>query len=146
MLADALVEHRLPRHQLETDAVIDHGETAARELGVEPTSVPLTYSPDLAAVNVRPRSAAMALADTSHLRTLQIGDKILGHTDTAVLQPDGVAHVCEALPAAFHCLNDLPAEPGIGKRGTAGRGPVPGRAKSRRHGRSGCRGRQETGC
>src|SRR5450631_430961 len=28
---------------------------------VEPTSVPLTYSPDLAAVNVSPRSAAMAL-------------------------------------------------------------------------------------
>src|SRR5712671_5811357 len=51
--------------------------------------------------------------------------------DTAVLQPDGVAHVHEALPAAFHCLSDLPAEPGIGKRGTAGRAqfPVePGRA------------------
>ena len=33
MLADALVEHGLPRHQLEADAVIDHGEAAARKLG-----------------------------------------------------------------------------------------------------------------
>ena len=49
----------------------------------------------------------------------------------AAPKPTGVAHVHEALPAAFHCLSDLPAEPGIGKRGTAGRGqfPVePGRA------------------
>jgi hypothetical protein len=30
MLADALVEHGLPRHQLEADAVIDHGEAAGR--------------------------------------------------------------------------------------------------------------------
>jgi len=33
VLADALFEHGLPRHQLETDAVIDHGEAAAGELG-----------------------------------------------------------------------------------------------------------------
>ena len=33
MLADALVEHGLPRHQLEADAVIDHGEAAVRQLG-----------------------------------------------------------------------------------------------------------------
>ena len=33
MPADALVEHGLPRHQVETDAVIDHGEAAAGELG-----------------------------------------------------------------------------------------------------------------
>jgi hypothetical protein len=36
-----------------------------------------------------------------------------------------VAHVQKAAPAAFHCLGDLPAEPGIGKRGTAGRGQFP---------------------
>jgi hypothetical protein len=33
MLVDALVENRLPWHQPETDAVIDHGEAAACELG-----------------------------------------------------------------------------------------------------------------
>ncbi len=33
MLADALIENRLPRHELKADAVIDHGEAAARELG-----------------------------------------------------------------------------------------------------------------
>ena len=33
VLADAIVEYGLPRHQLETDAVIDHGEAAAGELG-----------------------------------------------------------------------------------------------------------------
>src|SRR6202043_546450 len=45
--------------------------------------------------------------------------------DTAVLQPDGVAHVHQALPATLHCLSDLPAEPSIGKRGTAGRSQFP---------------------
>src|SRR5882762_7975872 len=42
-----------------------------------------------------------------------------------------MAHIHEALPASFHGLSDLPAEPGISKRGTVGRGqfPVePGRA------------------
>jgi hypothetical protein len=33
VLADALFENGLPRHQLETDAVIDHSEATARELG-----------------------------------------------------------------------------------------------------------------
>ena len=33
VLTDALVENGLPRHQLEADAVIDHGEAAAYELG-----------------------------------------------------------------------------------------------------------------
>jgi len=33
VLADALIENRLPRHELKADAVIDHGEAAARELG-----------------------------------------------------------------------------------------------------------------
>lgn len=33
VLADALVEYGLPRHELETDAVIDHGKAAAGKLG-----------------------------------------------------------------------------------------------------------------
>ena len=33
VLADTLVEDGLPRHELEADAVIDHGEAAAGELG-----------------------------------------------------------------------------------------------------------------
>ena len=36
-----------------------------------------------------------------------------------------MAHVHEALPAAFHGLTDLVAEPGVGKRGRAGRGQFP---------------------
>jgi Tripartite tricarboxylate transporter family receptor len=130
MLADALVEHGLPRHQLETDAVIDHGEAAARELGGANKCAADVFA-GLGGGERQTAFGSHGLADTSNLRTLQIGDKILGHTDTVVLQPDGVAHVHEVLPAALHCLSDLPAEPDIGKHGTAGRSqfPVePGRA------------------
>jgi hypothetical protein len=31
--ADALIEHRLPRHQAELDAVFDHGVAPAGEIG-----------------------------------------------------------------------------------------------------------------
>jgi hypothetical protein len=130
VLADALVEHGLPRHQLETDAVIDHGEAAARELGGADKHAADIFA-GLGGGERQTAFGSHGLADTSDLHTLQIGDKILGHMDTAVLQPNGVAHVHEALPAALHRVRDLPAEPGIGKRGTAGRGqfPVePGRA------------------
>jgi hypothetical protein len=33
VLADPLIEDRLPRHPLEVDAVIDHAEAASRQLG-----------------------------------------------------------------------------------------------------------------
>ena len=36
-----------------------------------------------------------------------------------------MAHVRQALPTSLHGLDDLPAEPGIGKRGTTGRGQFP---------------------
>jgi hypothetical protein len=130
VLADALVEHGLPRHQLETNAVIDHGEAAALKLGGADKGAADIFA-RLGGGEGQTAFGSHGLADTSDLRTLQIGDKILGHADTAVLEPDSVAHVHKALPAAIHGLSDLPAEPGIGKCGTARRGqfPVePGRA------------------
>src|SRR5450432_3569803 len=76
VLADTAVEHGLPRHQLETDAVIDHGKAAARELG----GANKRAADVLAGLGGGERQTAFGshgLADTSDLRTLQIGDKIL---------------------------------------------------------------------
>src|ERR1700726_3832074 len=84
MLADALVEHGLPRHQLEADAVIDHGEAAARELGRADKRAADVFA-GLGGGERQTAFGSHGPADTVGLRTLQIGDKILGHTDTAVL-------------------------------------------------------------
>src|SRR3984893_19165110 len=76
MLADALVEHGLPRHQLETDAVIDHGEAAAGELrGADKRAADIFAS--LGGGERQTAFGSHGLADTIDLRTLQIGDKIL---------------------------------------------------------------------
>jgi len=76
MLADALVEHGLPRHQLEADAVIDHDEAAARELGGADKRAANVFA-GLGGGERQPTFGSHGLADTGHLRTLQIGDKIL---------------------------------------------------------------------
>src|ERR1700730_6829029 len=76
MLADTLVEHGLPRHQLETDAVINHSEAAARELGGADKRAADIFA-GLGGGELETSFGSHGLADTSHLRTLQIGDKIL---------------------------------------------------------------------
>ena len=107
----------------------------------------------------RDRAAAGAAADRTRLLSAgnartewagRIDRQSLGRTHARLIHANGgkgiiptpitmeivtsaVEHpaVLAPLPAAFHCLSELPAEPGIGKRGTAGRGqfPVePGRA------------------
>jgi hypothetical protein len=76
VLADALVEHGLPRHELESDAVIDHGEAAAGELGGADKRAADIFA-GLGGGERQTAFGSHGLADTSHLRTLQIGDKIL---------------------------------------------------------------------
>src|ERR1700724_2609351 len=60
---------------------------------VEPTSVPLTYSPDLAAVNFRPRSAAMAVPT----RVISVRSRLAIKSFDTRIRPsiltEGVAHV-----------------------------------------------------
>ena len=72
MLADALVEHGLPRHQLEADSVLDHGEAAAGEAG-DAGERPLTYSPALLACR-SDRARLPSACRHAHLLSLQIGD------------------------------------------------------------------------
>ena len=67
VLADALVEHRLPRHQLETDAIIDHGEAAGRELGgANKCAADLFAGPG--GGELQTAFGSHGLADTSHLK------------------------------------------------------------------------------
>jgi len=76
MLADALVEHGLPRHQLEAGAVIDHGKAAAGELGGTDKRAADIFA-GLGGGERQTAFGSHGLSDGGHLRTLQIGDKIL---------------------------------------------------------------------
>ena len=60
----------------ETDAVIDHGEAAARELGRADQRAADIFA-GLGGGERQSAFGSHGLSDTSHLRTLQIGDKIL---------------------------------------------------------------------
>ena len=86
VLADALVEHGLPRHEAEAEAaLIDHGEPAAGELGGADK-----LAADISAGNGGPpfQSAfgGERLAGTFDVGGLKPLDQILGRTDTAVAE------------------------------------------------------------
>src|SRR5450631_989731 len=67
VLADALVEHGLPRHQPETDAVIDHGDAAGRELGGANKCAADVFA-GLGGGELQAAFGSHGLADTSHLK------------------------------------------------------------------------------
>src|SRR5665213_530736 len=70
VLTDALVENGLPRHELEADAIIDHGKAAARELGGADKRAADIFA-GLGGGERQTAFGSHGFADTGHLRTLQ---------------------------------------------------------------------------
>src|ERR1019366_6198373 len=97
VLADALVENWLPRHEPEADAIIDHAEATARALG-RADKLAADIFAGLGSGECQPAFGGHGLADAGHFGTLQIGDEVFRRADATVIQPDGMAHGHKALP------------------------------------------------
>jgi hypothetical protein len=82
--ADALVEHRLPRHRSEAKSVFDHGEAPLARL-VESASMP--------------RAFAISRPTAPDLLALQYGDKVPRQEEGSVSLAFGVAGLDEPLGA-----------------------------------------------
>jgi hypothetical protein len=63
VLADPLIEDRLPRYPLEVDAIIDHGEAASRQLGRANMHLPTRGQ------RRRARDEFLRQPDTANVRT-----------------------------------------------------------------------------
>jgi hypothetical protein len=91
VLADAPVEHVLPRHQAES---IPLSIMAKRPLArlMEPTSFPVTYSPAWTGRNVRPRAPAMSRPSRSTSRRFNVATKLRGTRNVpSGLRPQNLA-------------------------------------------------------
>ena len=75
MLADALLEHRLPRHQAEAKPVFDHSVAPAGEFGRAGDRATDILA-GIGALKVMPRASRHFLPDPLDLLALQPGDEV----------------------------------------------------------------------
>src|SRR6266436_498003 len=110
--ADALVEHRLPRHQAEPEPVFDHGVAPADEIGragKRTADVPR----HLGGVEGHAARLRHLPPDPLDLLTLQSGDEVPLQEEGSVRQALGVAGLDQPFGAPVECRRYVPTETGL---------------------------------